>query len=114
LRSGPGILTGTVAFPSASTGQRYLLTQGTGDINNPANDVATAWKGTDGSQLIANTNDIIEYNGSHWTVVLDASTTTSAEYITNLTTSLQYKWAGTQWVRSVEGVYAGGDWSLVL
>jgi len=114
LRSGPGVLTGTTAFPSAKHGQRYLLTESTGDINNPANDIALAWKGTDGNQLIANTNDIIEYNGSNWQVVLDASTTTSAEYITNLTTSLQYKWTGTQWVRSVEGVYPGGEWSLVL
>ena len=114
LRSGPGILSGTTTFPNASTGQRYLLTQGTGDINNPSNVVVTAWKGIDGSQLIANTNDIIEYNGSNWEVTLDANQSKTAEYTTNLTTGLQYKWTGTQWVRSVEGIYVGGDWSLVL
>jgi hypothetical protein len=114
LRSGPNVLTGKVTFPAAVTGQRYLLTEGTGDINNPANDVATAWKGTDGKQLIANTNDIIEYNGSNWGVVFDSSNISNADYITNITTGLQYKWNGTQWVRSVEGVYPGGEWSLVL
>ena len=114
LRSGPGVLTGKTTFPSAITGQRYLLTESTGDVNNPANDVATAWKGTNDVQLIANTNDIIEYNGSNWDVVFDASDLSNKDYVTNITTGLQYKWNGTQWVRSVEGVYPGGEWSLVL
>jgi hypothetical protein len=114
LRSGPGVLNGTTVFPGATQGQRYLLTESTGDINNPANDIVTAWKGTNNTQLIANTNDIVEYNGSNWEVVFDASSTTNADYVTNVTTSLQYKWNGSQWVRSTEGVYPGGEWSLVL
>ena len=108
------MLNGATVFPNASTGQRYLLTESTGEINNPANDVATAWKGTNGNQLIANNNDIIEYNGSNWEVVFDASNTSTVGYVTNITTGLQYKWNGTQWIRSVEGVYPGGEWSLVL
>jgi 2C-methyl-D-erythritol 2,4-cyclodiphosphate synthase len=114
LKSGPGVLVGNAVFPSADPGQRYLLTESTGDVNNPVNDVATAWKGTNDTQLIANTNDIIEYNGSNWDVVFDSSTASNADYVTNITTGLQYKWNGTQWMRSVEGVYPGGEWSLVL
>jgi 2C-methyl-D-erythritol 2,4-cyclodiphosphate synthase len=114
LKSGPGVLNGTTTFPSATTGQRYLLTESTGDINNSANDVAIAWKGSNGNQLIANTNDIIEYNGSNWDVVFDSSNITDKDYVTNITTSLQYNWDGSQWIRSVEGMYTGGDWSLVL
>ena len=114
LKSGPGVINGTSTFPSAVQGQRYLLTESTGDINNPANDVATAWKGTNGNQLIANTNDIIEYNGSNWDIVFDSSNSSNADYVSNITTGLQYKWNGTQWIRSVEGVYPGGEWSLVL
>jgi hypothetical protein len=114
LRSGPGVLNGTTVFPSATAGQRYLLTESTGDVNNPSNDVATAWKGTNDVQLIANTNDIIEYNGSNWDVVFDSSNSSNKDYVTNVTTGLQYKWNGTQWIRSVEGVYPGGEWSLVL
>jgi 2C-methyl-D-erythritol 2,4-cyclodiphosphate synthase len=114
LRSGPGILTGKIIFPNATKGQRYLLTESTGDINNPANDIAVAWSGSNNTQLIANTNDIIEYNGANWEVVFNANNTNVDEYITNVTTGLQYKWHGLQWVRSVEGVYSGGDWSLVL
>ena len=114
LKSGPGVLNGTIQFPNAKHGQRYLLTEGTGDINNPANDVATAWKGTNGDQLIANANDIIEYNGSNWDVAFNASSDSNTNYLTNVTTGLQYKWTGSQWIRSVEGVYPGGEWSLVL
>jgi len=114
LRSGPGVTVGKTTFPNAKTGQRYLLTESTGGINNPSSSVVQAWKGADDEQLIANTNDIIEFNGKFWTVVFDASTTESTEYVTNLTTGLQYQWTGSQWKRSIEGVYAGGDWALVL
>jgi hypothetical protein len=114
LKSGPGVINETTVFPSAVTGQRYLLTESTGDTNNPANDVATAWKGSNNKQLIANASDIIKYNGSNWEVVFDASNDTNVKYVTNVTTGLQYKWNGTQWIRSVEGVYPGGEWSLVL
>lgn len=114
LKSGPGVLTGTTLFPNAVTGQRYLLTESTGDVNNPANSVADAWKGSNNTQLIANANDIVEYNGSNWDVVFDASNSSEINYISNITTGLQYKWDGSQWLRSVEGVYPGGEWSLVL
>jgi hypothetical protein len=36
------------------------------------------------------------------------------EYVTNITTSIQYRWTGTEWVKSYEGLYPGGEWSLVL
>jgi hypothetical protein len=114
LRSGPGILSGTTTFPIASPGQRYLLTESTGELNVPASDVVNAWKGTDGTQLIANTNDIIEYDGTSWNIAFDAGITTTVEHITNITTTIQYKWTGSEWLRSYEGLYAGGDWSLVL
>jgi len=91
-----------------------LLTESTGDTNNSSGDVATAWEGTDGTQLIANANDIIEYDGVKWNVVFDASSVSDTEYVTNITTSLQYQWNGSQWKRSVEGLYTGGDWALVL
>jgi len=114
LRSGPGVTVGKSTLPNAVNGQRYLLTESTGDTNNPSGDVATAWEGTDGTQLIANANDIIEYDGVKWNVVFDASGVSDTEYVTNITTSLQYQWNGSQWKRSVEGLYTGGDWALVL
>ena len=118
LHSGPGVVTGKTTFPSAVAGQRYLLTEGTGHIDNvDSDDIVQSWKGTDNSQLIANTNDIIEYDGSKWNVVFDSSENTEVtdvEYVTNITTGLQYKWTGSQWLRSYEGIYSGGEWAIVL
>ncbi len=101
-RSGPG-----AGLASAATGQRYLLTDSIGDSDNT--DAADSW-----GNVVAGVNDIIQYNGTNWIVAFDASATENTEYVTNLNTSLQYKWDGVQWVRSYEGLYAGGKWSLVI
>ena len=97
---------------SSLTGQRYLLTESTGDADNTNNPIG--WEGTGGQALIANANDIIEYNGARWIVAFDSQNQTEAQYVTNLTTSIQYKWAGTNWVKSIDGLYQGGSWNLVL
>jgi len=101
-RSGPG-----AGLAAAVTGQRYLLTDDIGDADNA--DAADSW-----GNVVAGVNDIIQYNGTNWIVAFDASATANTEYVTNLNTSLQYKWDGVQWVRSYEGLYAGGKWSLVI
>ena len=38
----------------------------------------------------------------------------NVQFVTNITTGLQYRWTGTEWVKSYEGLYPGGEWSLVL
>ncbi len=102
LRSGPG-----EGLPVSATGQRYLLTDDLGaEINNPA---AAAW-----GPVVAKANDIIEYSGSNWFVAFDAAASESHQYVTNLNTTLQYKWDHENWLRSYEGLYEGGDWALVL
>jgi hypothetical protein len=63
---------------------------------------------------VANANDIIEFNGSAWQVVFDSENETGTEYVTNTLTGVQYRWTGTEWVKSVEGVYRGGEWSLII
>lgn len=129
LSIGPGN-----GLPSPALGQRYLLTQATGSIVNGAlvdgagnpivdqngdpilaeNDVgAQAWL-AGGKYLIADANDIVQYNGTNWTVVFDASTVTATHYVTNLTTNIQYKWNGSSWVKSWEGYYPEGRWNLVI
>ena len=88
---------------AAASGQRYLL------LNN-INEVA-AW----GLNFIANANDIIEYDGTNWTVSFSASDSTDAvQYVTNLNTGVQYKWDETAWIKSYEGEYPSGRWHLVL
>jgi len=105
LQSGPN-----GKLPAAAFGQRYLLTESIGDVDNV--DGADAWKGV--VDLVAGVNDIVEFDGTNWLVDFDSSEITSIEYVSNLATSVQYKWTGSNWVRSFEGEYINGRWSLVL
>ena len=106
LRKGPG-----AGLSAAAEGQRYLFVESTGSDDDGN---AEAWRGTDGSPLVANANDIVEYDGTRWNVVFDSSNLSNIQYVTNLTTSIQYRWANSQWLKSYEGLYASGEWSLVL
>ena len=106
LRSGPG-----AGLPAAAAGQRYLLTENTGSDNGNA----AAWAGVMGQPLIARTNDIIEYIDGRWQVVFDnTSSPNNTQYVTNITTAIQYKWTGATWVKSYQGLYPGGQWRIVL
>jgi hypothetical protein len=95
---------------SPAVGARYLILNDIGAVNS---DSAPAWAGPTGTNLIAKANDIIQWNGSYWTVSFD-SRESSIQYVTNLNTSVQYVWNGAQWTKSYEGVYTSGQWSLVL
>jgi len=110
LNSGPAPAGTEGMLAPAVVGQRYLLTEGTGDLTDTS--LAASWAGT--IELVANSNDIIEYDGANWVVVFDSINATDLQYVTNITTSLQYKWDGEGWVKSFEGIYNGGDWSLTL
>lgn len=102
----------SIALPSAGT--RYLILEDIGSFDNaPGNDAVT-WRGTDGSALVAHANDIIEFNGTKWAVSFDSESTSTLQYVSNLTTGVQYKWNGTQWLKSFEGEYKEGTWTLVL
>ena len=106
LISGPGS-----GLPVATQGQRYLLTEDTGSDNG----YAQAWSGVFGQYLVAQANDIIEYDGSRWVIVFGSSNSTvNKQYVTNIASELQYEWTGTQWIKSYQGLYPGGTWSLVL
>ena len=106
LRSGPGD-----GLDSSLLGQRYLLTEATGSDNG----YAEAWAGVSGQPLIAQANDIVEYDGARWVVSFDSENSpNNIQYVTNITTSIQYEWTGTAWIKSYQGLYPGGTWSLVL
>ena len=92
---------------SPTTGTRYLLTATIGSNANLQGSMV--WQ-----NLVANANDIIEFNGSIWQVVFDSENETTTEYVTNTLTGVQYRWTGEEWVKSVEGVYRGGEWSLII
>ena len=63
---------------------------------------------------MADANDIIEYANGYWQVVFRSAGASSGQYVTNITTGIQYEWTGAGWVKSYQGVYPGGTWSLVL
>ena len=93
-----------------ANGDRYLV------INDVGDSTASFQSATWGS-LVASVGDIIEYNSStsKWNVAFDASNPDSTQhYVTNLNTGIQYRFNGTEWVKSYEGVYTQGNWSIVL
>jgi hypothetical protein len=107
LRSGPG-----AGLASASAGQRYLFTEATGTFDEGD---AESWAGVDGQPLVARANDIVEYDGTRWQISFDSSSSPdNIQYVTNITTEIQYKWTGSSWIKSYQGLYPGGTWSLVL
>jgi hypothetical protein len=107
LASGPG-----AGLPAAVEGTRYLLTEHTGSWTGTT---AEAWAGTVGQPMVAQANDIVEYDGSRWVVAFDStSSPDNYQYVTNITTELQYRWTGEAWVKSYQGLYKGGLWTLVL
>ena len=108
---GPGTING---LPAAAAGQRYLFINDTGSGSTTDPGFAQAWRGTDGSTLVANTNDIVEYDGTRWNIAFDSSNESNVQYVSNLTTSVQYRWAAGEWLKSYEGLYTEGNWSLVL
>lgn len=107
LRSGPG-----AGLAPAAVGQRYLFTEDTGSFDDG---YAEAWAGTSDQPLVAHANDIVEYDGARWQISFDStSSPDNIQYVTNITTEIQYQWTGTTWVKSYQGLYPGGTWSLVL
>jgi hypothetical protein len=99
-------------LPAAVAGQKYLLTEGTGASANQF--PAEGWTGADDIPLVASANDIIEYYNNHWRVLFSSVAQPVGQFVTNITTGTQYEWTGDMWIKSYQGVYPGGSWTLVL
>jgi len=97
-----------------SAGTRYLILNDIGSFDSPLGDGPTAWRRSDGQDLVAHANDIIEYNGTRWAVSFDSQSESNIQYVSNLNTGTQYKWEQDQWIKSWEGEYKAGFWTLVL
>lgn len=96
-------------LPGPVNGRRYLIVEDIGFEGGST----IAW-----GDLVAEANDIIQYNSStnSWVVSFDASESTTVEYVTNLTTNIQYRYVDQegQWMKSYEGWYDQGDYSIVI
>ena len=96
-------------LPGPINGRRYLIVE---DVGSPGNSTI-AW-----GALIANANDIVEFDATsgEWFVSFDSQSATTVEYVTNLTTDLQYRfdYINNVWMKSYEGWYNQGDYSIVI
>jgi len=96
-------------LPPAENGVRYLIVDNIGHEG----DTTISW-----GNVVAYANDIIEYDSSmgEWFVSFDSATATTVEYVTNLTTSIQYRYVNTDdaWMKSWEGWYDQGSYSIVI
>jgi hypothetical protein len=93
-------------LPTAATGQRYLIIDSIGSTDS---EFSPAW-----GDITANANDIIEHDGTKWNVSFDSQAETNVQFVTNLTTNVQYRYTDGVWVKSYEGWYAAGDFSIVI
>jgi hypothetical protein len=81
--------------------------------DNYAYDGPDAWKNTDGTDFVAGANDIIEWNGTSWSIVFDASAQDDTViYTSNLNTGKQYKFDNSEWILAFDGEYPNGTWRL--
>jgi len=98
-------------------GTRYLMLDA---VNSSVNrgqsgyDGPDAWKNLDSSDPEILENSIIEWNGDEWVTVFTPTEQNENNYVTNLTTGIQYKWDGQQWLKSFEGEYTAGFWRFDL
>ena len=104
LTSGPN-----AGLPGPINGRRYLIVENVGSPGSPTE----AW-----GNLVANANDIIEYSSAdnQWFVAFNSEivSATTVEYVTNLTTQIQYRYTQGTWMKSYEGWYDQGDYSIVI
>ena len=96
---------GDGTLPVVATNQKYLILDDVGAVGSST----TAW-----GDIVANKNDVIQYNGANWVIYFDASSTGEITYIQNNYTGDQFKWNGTQWMDSYQGRYLPGFWRIML
>lgn len=104
-----GVINGKINYPGDGTvpapiaGTRYLLLDSI--------PVSSNWNGLP----TADKYDIVEFNGSVWTIAFDASANLSAtHYCMNLSSSDQLEWKDGKWVNSYEAIYNAGFWRIYL
>lgn len=105
----PQVTGPNAGLPGPVNGRRYLIVENIGADG----ETTTAW-----GNLVAYANDIIQFNAStmEWEVSFDStiSTPLTLEYVTNLATNVQYRYVDNMWMKSYEGWYGEGDYSIVI
>jgi hypothetical protein len=99
------------------SGTRYLILENINvvpEFGQLGYDGPDAWKNSDNTDFRAHANDIIQWDGTSWSVIFDSMATTDVVYITNSYTGVQYKWESGSWSKSYEGVYDKNAWRMIL
>lgn len=99
-------------LPVATANQRYLLLNNIGGTDGPGGEPGDtqAW-----GDLTADKDDIIEYNGTIWSVIFDASAATEREFVLNSFVGKQFEFEPNgEWVLAVDGTYLPGVWRLLF
>jgi hypothetical protein len=100
----PAVKGPEAGLAAAANNQRYLILA---DIDSGT----SAW-----GNLTAHANDIIEYNDTiGWHVSFDSANSGNTEYVKNLTSGTIFRYTNEEgWMKAYEGVYAPGNWSIVI
>jgi hypothetical protein len=105
----PQVTGPNAGLPGPINGRRYLIVE---DIGSEG-DSTVSW-----GNVVAHANDIIQFNSGtgQWDVAFDSTqaTVTTLEYVTNLATNVQYRFVNDEWMKSYEGWYDAGDFSVVI
>jgi hypothetical protein len=103
----PQVTAPNSGLPGPINGVRYLIVENIGNLG----DTTVAW-----GNLVANANDIIEFdaNTMQWYVAFNSKADTTVQYVTNLSTAIQYRYVEGTWMKSYEGWYEQGDYSIVI
>jgi len=105
----PQITGPNAGLPGPTPNKRYLIVEDIG----AEGETTIAWGG-----LVAHANDIIQFNATtmDWYVSFDSRSATEVEFVTNITTGVQYRYDTTDrmWVKSYDGYYSAGDFSIVI
>jgi hypothetical protein len=100
-------------LPVVTLGQRYLIINdippqlGYGTLST----IAPDWPGLTSG---ANPYDIIEFDGTDWVISFSGINNGSVEYVTNLTSGIQYRFSDQHWQKSYEGFYDAGSFRIIL
>lgn len=95
---------------SAIAGSKYIILNDIIDVDNDIPDANRVWP----SGFSANANDIIQWDGTTWTVIFDSTSAQDVFYAKNDRTGIQYKFEADEWVRAFEGEYPRDRWRLIL
>lgn len=100
-------------LPAAREGQRYLIVSGIAEQQgypSPAT-LGPAWPGLENG---AAENSIIEYDGTSWGLSFNSQAPHDVQFVTNLTSGVQYRFIDGGWQKSYEGFYDQGNWRVII